>query len=218
MDFGLVEASALPDRERVAAVAEAAKPPRRPPALLLSEPLVDPGRGHLPSQGADPVEHVGEPSGLQAREFPVAGVVEEEGGRQLTGSLPRSRSSAPGEARLRPGRPVLPGLEAEPDQLLLDEQVMVGSSMSGIGRALVDEAENLAGRVGRLGAVVGIRSMYRPPHRAAERRRVLSADHGRLTFFCTACTEVEERDMLMLRNNYHRRGQAPGAPGAPGTP
>ena len=27
MDFGLVEASALPDRERVAAVAEAAKPP-----------------------------------------------------------------------------------------------------------------------------------------------------------------------------------------------
>ena len=111
-------------------------------------------------------------------------MVEEEGGRQLTGSLPGSRSGAPGEARLRPGRPVLPGLEAEPDQLLLDEQVMVGSSMSGIGRALVDEAENLAGRVGRLGllgAVVRIRSMYRPPHRAAERRRVLSADHGRLT-------------------------------------
>ena len=25
-----------------------------------------------------------------------------------------------------------------------------------------------------------------------------------------ACTEMEERDMLMLRNNYHRRGQAPG--------
>ena len=72
-------------------------------------------------QGADPVEHVGEPSGLQARAFPVAGVVEEEGGRQLTGSLTRPRSGAPGEARLRAGRPVLSGLEAEPDQLLLDE-------------------------------------------------------------------------------------------------
>ena len=64
---------------------------------------------------------VGEPPGFQARELPVAGVVEEERGRQLAGSFTRPRSGAPGEAGLRGGRPVLPGLEAELDQLLLDE-------------------------------------------------------------------------------------------------
>ena len=71
--------------------------------FLLGEPLVDPGRGHLPCQGADPVEHVGEPASLQARAFPVAGVVEEEGGRQLTGSLPWARAGAPGKARALAG-------------------------------------------------------------------------------------------------------------------
>ena len=65
----------------------------------------------IPSQGADPVEHVGEPSGLQAREFPVAGVVEEEGGRQLTGPCPGpgpAPQDKPGSGR---GVPYFQGLK-----------------------------------------------------------------------------------------------------------
>ena len=97
---------------------------------------------------------------------------------------------------------------------------MVGSSMVGkIGRALVDE-NPLAARVGRAGGA-GIRSMYRHRSRIwAEcagqwRRRVLSADHGRLTLPLQNVQRWRKRDMLMLCNNSTRRGQAPGAPGAP---
>ena len=116
----------------MAAVAEAAKPPRRPPALLLGEPEVDPGRGDLPSQGADLAQHVVvEPPGFQVLEFPVAG----------------GRGRGDGAA----GRKLATAAMAVPRNAKTERRVMVGSSMVGkIGRALVDE-NPLAARVGRPG-------------------------------------------------------------------